>query len=290
MSSIIPKKLAIYYGWPSSVNATYTVAGAAAVFKDYDIVIFGAGLEDSGHGDHQNTIDIIAHQDMANTDVYGYITTSSTQASNETKIDNWALMGVKGIFCDEYGYDYGNSRTKQNDLVDYIHSKNLVAFVNAWNPDDAFSSDMVPVYNPNPKKSTKLNSNDWYLAESYQIINGNYQNASDWKTKADKMASYRGSLGTKMATITTTDGSAYSEDKFFYSAYSCSMYGFDACGWGEQWYSASSASLPFRTRPTLLGTVTDGSIENPSSGVYQRNTNVGLKLDTVNHTYSTILE
>ena len=51
---------------------------------------------------------------------------------NQTKIDNWAAMGVKGVFVDRFGYDFGVSRANQNQIVDYIHSKNISAFVNAY--------------------------------------------------------------------------------------------------------------------------------------------------------------
>jgi len=178
MSITPPKKLAIYYGWPSTVK-DWTIAGAASVFKDYDVVVFGAGLEDSSHGDHQNVIDIIAHQDMANTKVFGYITIQDSQNDNETKIDNWAAMGVDGIFCDEFGYDYGTKRSEQNDLVDYIHdtSPALIAFVNAWDPDDALGNDQVPQKNPQGT-AHHLQTTDWYLAESFAVKNNAYDDSN----------------------------------------------------------------------------------------------------------------
>ena len=51
MNQIVSQKLAIYYGWPSAVNATYTPALAAGVFSKYNLVVFGAGLEDVSHPD-----------------------------------------------------------------------------------------------------------------------------------------------------------------------------------------------------------------------------------------------
>ena len=60
MALPIPKKLAIYYGWPSAVSgAGGNVTTAANVFKDYDQVVLGAGLEDGTHPDHTNTAAII---------------------------------------------------------------------------------------------------------------------------------------------------------------------------------------------------------------------------------------
>ena len=282
-----PKKLAIYYGWPSSVNATWTVAGAAGVFKAYYLVVFGAGLEDSLHGDHQNTDDIINHADMTNTEVYGYIDSTASQNTIETSIDNWNAMGVAGIFCDQFGYDFGVKRSEQNNIVDYIHTVSLKAFVNAWDVDDAFSSAAEQPHNPSGT-AHKLNTTDWYLAESYQIINGGYQTASAWETKSDKMVTYQSDC--QMACVTTYDNSAFSQGKADYSYYSCAMYGFGAWGWGEENFSASSASLTFRTRKMLPeGVKLDGAISD-SNEKYERNTNVGFHVDTGDHTVSDRLD
>ena len=279
-----PKKLAIYYGWPSSLNSAenqWDLDNVAADLAQYDIVVLGAGLEDSSHGDHQNTKDILAKTAVANVDFYGYIDTADGQSANETKIDNWDAMGDRlvGIFCDKFGFDWNITRQQQNNLVNYIHNKSLKAFVNAWDPDDVFDG--------NP--AHKLDSNDWYLAESYQIVNGAYQSGTDWRTKSDKMISYHASEGTQMACVTTYDSSAFDQDKLDYSFLSCILDGFDAWGWGEENFSASNAVMPYRTRPTYHGTKHNGSITN-NSGVYERPTNVGIHIDTTNNTSSLLLD
>ncbi len=69
-----------------------------------------------------NIIQIIAG--LPNTQVYGYIDSSSIYSNILYSIDTWASAGVKGIFCDNFGYENGLTREVQNDLVDYIHSKN----------------------------------------------------------------------------------------------------------------------------------------------------------------------
>ena len=62
-ATFLPDKLAIYYGWPSAVNgAGGDINVAAAVFDDYDQVVFGAGLEDPSHGDHANLVAMLALQ------------------------------------------------------------------------------------------------------------------------------------------------------------------------------------------------------------------------------------
>lgn len=294
-----PKKLAVYYGWPSAVNgAGGDVNAAAAVFKDYDQVIFGAGLEDSSHGDHVNTQSIINHVDMASTEVYGYVDATLTLNDAQTKIDNWYAMGVAGIFLDQFGYDFNVSRVKQRELVWCIHEKGagLKAFVNAWNVDDAFSSAVVAVHNPDGL-DTRLGSDDTYLAESFAILNGAYDDndtdtndIKDFQDKATKMVNYRTTYGTSLAAVTTTDASPFDQAKADYSYLLAVMNEFDSWGWGEEFFSASSASLPFVTRASYDGSKFTGAIIiDTVNGIIERDTNVGISVDTVNHTVSNVL-
>ena len=282
-----PKKLAIFYGWPSTVNGTGSVAGATAVFQDYDVVIFGAGLEDPSHPDYANTVQIIANL-APNTKVYGYINSEDSNTINWGNIDKWNAIGVAGIFCDNFGYDFNVDRDRQNVLVEYTHYKGLSAFVNAWNPDDVFSDAVDPVKNP-LGKAHMMGANDYYLSESFQIIVNAYQDPVFWKAKSDKMAAYKATFGTKMATVTTTDASPYEQAKWDYSYLSAALYDFDLSGWGEEFFSAASSQLPFRPRANINGTSFITAITENPSDVFSRGTNVGIKVDTVNFTVSTIL-
>lgn len=284
MSDLPPKKLLVYYAYPSSLNSAenqWDLDAVAADFAQYDLVILGAGLEDSSHGDHNNTKTILADSQVANVEFFGYIDTTTALNDNKTKIDNWKDMGgqLTGIFCDKFGYDWNNTRCDQNDLVQYIHDKSLDAFVNAWDPDDAFDGTPAP----------KLGSSDWFLAESYQIIDGDYETETAWTTRSDKMVDHRDTYGTKMACITTTNSTTgYDAGKWDYAYFSCALYGFDACGWGEPNFSASDAVAPFRTRKAITGSKTHGSIAQNGSK-YEINTNVGIHVDASNHTVSTSL-
>ena len=128
-----PKKLFIYYAWPLLVNGSLTTTQAIAVFNNYDLGVFGNGLENPVHPQHNNTNIII---NGTSADIYGEINCTLALSIIKNKIDQWSVMGgstkkVMGIFCNLFGYDYGLTRQKQNDIVDYIHSKSLKAFVNA---------------------------------------------------------------------------------------------------------------------------------------------------------------
>lgn len=282
MNRIISKKLAIYYGWPSAVNATFTAPLAAAVFSNYHLVIFGAGLEDASHPDHANTIAIINDPQMASTEVYGYINSTDSFEINQNNIDNWALMGVRGVFCDRFGFDFGVTRTSQNQIVNYIHGKNLNAFVNAFFPDDAFSTKGDETNNPQ-RDACSLGPRDWYLAESYQIINDVYENPVTWVERSNLIKKYKNDLGIKVATVTTTLSGIYDQKKFDYAYYSTLLFGFDACGWGEQDFSATTAQLPFRQRKKFYGKKYDSNFIKIDGGIYSTKTNIGFEVNTTTH-------
>lgn len=292
-----PKKLAFFYGWPSAVNsAGGNVATAAGVYKDYDQVVLGAGLEDPGHPDHANTVSIIAHPDMASTEVFGYIDATLSLNVIQGKIDQWHAMGVAGIFMDQFGYDFGVGRVKQREIVWCIHEKaaGLKAFVNAWNVDHAFSPAIDATHNPDGLE-TRLQAGDIYLAESFAIMNGAYDDADgdsnnikDFQDKADKMVAYRTTYGTEMAAVTTNDASAFDQNKADYSYLLAVVNEFDSWGWGEENFSSVSASLPFRARASYDGTKFTGAVVK-AGGVIERDTNVGISINTSTHTVSNLL-
>lgn len=297
MSEIVTKKLAIYYGYPSSVNGTYTVSGAVDVFMKYKIVVFGSGLENPSHPDYSNVVAIINDPLMKNTKVFGYVDSTLSLDVIQNNIDLWSNINVSGIFMDQFGYDYGLTRETQREIIWSIHEKGnnkLSAFVNAWNVDDVFGNNVDPIHNSSGLP-TRMGPNDIYLAESFAVMNGQYDDSDidnngilDWQDKAIKMTNYKNTYGTKMASVTTWDSSPFDQNKMDYAYFASLLNNFDYYGFGEQYFSASSAQLPFRTRKTYHGTDFTSTI-TMSNGIYSRTTNVGIKLDTTNHTVDTNL-
>lgn len=291
--SITPRKLAHYYGFPSLVRSSGDplpapdTANAINVFKEYDMVVFGNGISDPSHPDHDNTTTIISGLSTEGTDTYGYVDATKPFLGAFIDCSNWKDMGVTGIFFDQFGYDFSVSRIRQNALVSFVRFLGLHSYVNAWNVDDVFSSDVDANMNP-LGLSPVIDADDWYLAESYQIILNNYQTVSDWRTKSDKMLGYRSTFGTKMAAVTTTNDQPFEQGKADYSYYSSVLDGLDSWGWGEQFFSASDNLLPFRTRKAVFGTSFDSGISE-DNGVFERDTNVGVLVDTNNNTVDYIL-
>ncbi len=274
-----PARLAVYYGWPSLVNGSnYNTAAATAVFGQYQVVVFGQGLEQTTHGDHANTIQIIQmlHQNYG-TRVFGYMNAEewslygAIPANWVARIDMWAAMGVNGIFVDRFSYDWMITREMQSGMLDAIHSRGLPAFVNGWFIDNVFSSQPDPMFkdaNPLGWPSHML-ATDMYLLESFTIYQGwydvcaqPYEDADSWIEKADKAFVYHQTFGSEMWTMTTANqltavsAAAVEETidpRLSYAWHATAVYGFEGMGWTEPSFSATGAYLnllPWRTRPS----------------------------------------
>ena len=277
------QKLAIYYGWPSVVNgAAGNITTATNTFAQFDILVFGAGLEETTHGDHANTVAIINNlNELGGKKVFGYVNLGCTPNPDTTaikqKINKWSGMNVYGVFLDCAGFDYiGVTRTIQNDVTDYAHGKGLKVFMNAWNPDQ-IGGDLNEngVYQP-----THVGAGDWYLAESWLISSNSYLSISDWAAKADKCLTYKRNKGIETAVIATnTPNSAQptdnATDKFKMAWWAAAMYGFPF-QWSDIWYSSGNNTLNYYASPANYGSSFTGDpIHNPGSAINSRTTDTG---------------
>ena len=291
-----PGTLLIYYGFPSSINATFTVPLAAAEFARYDHVVLGNGIQDGPldpvpHPDHQNTRDIIAHPSNANTLFYGYIdlgvsTQNLAMSEIERRVDAWNSMGVGGIFLDDFGYDFGVTRDRQNQAVDYIHAQGLPVIANGFFVDDVFGN----AFHPNNPSGlpTSLDERDIYLFESHQIIRGCIMSRDHWLAKADTLQNYRDAIGFRVFSITTNNGdNEFTASTFHYAWYSAALFNHDATGWGEHLFSASGVSnslAPFRERPASdLGAAWISDARSAGPAIIRRTNTGTLFVDTDAH-------
>lgn len=203
------RSLLIFYAPPGNVNVRFDNDYAAGVLARHDDIVLGSGLQDPSSVDYANTTAVIQKVMALNPDavIWGYIdpgvsTGNYPLSTLQTHIDQWVAIGAQGIFCDVMGYDYLISRARQNAILDYIHSKGVGAIINAFNPDDVFSSAVNATYNPAGTPTT-ANSSDVYLLESW-VCNSDaytapyYATFSDIKTRGDKARTYRTSLGIRI--------------------------------------------------------------------------------------------
>jgi hypothetical protein len=264
-----PGRLLVFYGWPSTINGANTnINTAAGHFSQYSHVVFGEGIQDPGHEDHQRTRSIIAHSTTSQTLFFGYIPLGArpgdrnlSQSVIAQHAQQWAAMGVDGVLLDEYGYDYEVSRARQNAAVDALRANGLLAIANAWRPADAFGTEISsanPIGIP-----TRLDSRDYYMAESYQVIGGVQTDPNFWRAKEQATAEFRANLGFKVVSITTPNASgAFNARLWDYAWYSAAMHDHTAVGWGELFYSAGNSLAPFRVRPTPDGQVFVSPVSN----------------------------
>ncbi|PKM90416.1 MAG: hypothetical protein CVU87_02275 [Firmicutes bacterium HGW-Firmicutes-12] len=137
------------------------------------------------------------------TRIFGYIYLGNKSISLnilKNEIDSIAEAKWYGVFIDQFGYDFNETRTRQNEIVDYVHSKGLSCFVNAWFIDDALGNEIDPEHNPTGEPSL-LGKGDWYLLESFLMNNGGY---TDWEASWNKYLKgnkYKEELGVNIVAL-----------------------------------------------------------------------------------------
>lgn len=280
-ASLAPDRLLVYYGYPSLINgANGDIDTAAAAFGTYGLVVLGDGLEVPSHPDSNNTNLIMQNTAVSKTRFFGYVdvgvsTQNLSAVEIQTAIIEWLNLGADGIFLDDFGYDFGASRERQNLAIDYAHSYGLPVIANGFFVDDVFSSDVDANFNPNGY-ATHLTAADFYLYESYQIQEGSSVSGATWRAKADDLAAYRASLGTQILAVTTNDAdNTFSQSQFDYAWYSALLDGYEGFGWGEFEFGSADSLSPLRPRPSVNPGASYSSGVTTSGTAFQRQTNAG---------------
>ncbi len=270
-----PGTLLIYYGYPSAINEGGDPVGD---FSKYDYVILGAGLEEETHDDYDETKIILSNAALKETLVFGYIdlgvtTLNHSMAEIKTRIQGWIDIGATGIFFDNCGTDFGNTRSRQNDAFESAHTKGLPVMANSWDPDDLFGSG----------DPTELTSSDFYLWESFQIKEGAFETEANWQAKQEKLSAYQKSIRFRILAVTTA--STYNETQFHYAWYSALLYEIEAVGWGEFNFSANpNPTAPWRNRPGEdLGSSWKSSVSEQGTLFSRKSSNGRVEVDTDSH-------
>lgn len=242
------EKVMLYYGYPSEFPvSTYTA---------HDIVVLGDEYEMSEHEDHANAVSLISQINAtSNTRVVGYVPIgmdpdwddSCLEMSEiKSRIDKWKAMGAKGIFLDEFGYDYYITRERQNEAVGYCHDNGLFVIANAWTVDHCFSTenlylDWINHYgNPN-HLPTLLGPNDYYIFENlyYDSTGRNVKYASmeHLMQAMTYKQLYKDVYGTKSISLDSIKSTASDTQFKQYASVSLiadAMFGIDAVALGDE--------------------------------------------------------
>lgn len=248
IATLTIKHLGIYYGWPSLFDGVHSVDEAITKLSGYDVLVFGADLEQPEHTDHSNTHHIIQRL-KGRREFYGYISLSPRSHPDLTvivsKVERWKAMGVAGIFFDEAGYDFGVTRTRQNQAIDLVHQRGLKVFINAFDPADVFSTTPHPRFNPRGEASI-LSSGDCYLYESFGMIMGKPEAPTLRRVKMIKLA-YAQQHGIRIFGITTSPTPGFFDAHLWKQVIQeAHRLGLDGLGWGEYQFAATDNRMPFR--------------------------------------------
>lgn len=237
----VPQKVLIYYGWPSAVNVSGgNVSSAVSVFNQFDIIVLGNTLQNTGHPDYTKTLQIIDNLVKNGKKVYGYIPTgnregdtrfTSEQLKQET--DKWKVMGVTGIFADEFEIGYNVDRTRQNVLVDYVHSAGLSVIANGYDVESVLGG-----------KNVKLGAGDYYFLESFGIRYGNHVPIDSTIKRGNLARDYKKKFGTGIISggrdsNVKLDNSTPGSNKFLHAYYANLLFNFEGFSYSDQDYSAS---------------------------------------------------
>lgn len=231
------KKLAIYYGWPSKLNEE-TLQGdlpkIATFFDQFDLVVFGAGLELDQHEEHARLKEILSHMKALS---FGYIPLGKAShlsiSQIEEKITLWKNTGVKGIFLDEAGFDFWDNsaemRQRQIQSIVAIHKHGLKAILNAWKPEDLFEG----------KPALPLSKEDFVLYESYVFTSGKPLAFSEHLTRIQQFHKGLKKSGASLLGVTTTHSPHHKQEDFSFAARLATLDGLAGLGWGMKNFSAT---------------------------------------------------
>jgi hypothetical protein len=259
-----PYKLCIYYGTPAGVNNLWDPVLAGNFFAQFDLMIFGDGIELPSDPNYSQNMATFANiiQNNPNAQITGYIdlgvsTQNLTIAAITTKITQWKTTGVKGIFLDDCGYDYLTPRSRLNEVLDLIHAQGLFAIVNAWEADDVFSRAVNATYNPTGAL-THIGQQDYYLLESFVYSDATYTTAAAYSTntgyttmsdltyRATKALTYKAQIGCKLLssnTFTPSKTPTFNQASIFDSVEACSLIlGLDGYSLDQDQYSSVGAN------------------------------------------------
>ena len=266
------KNFAVYYSWPSSLNSSTLAWDNTAVanyFKQYDLVVFGAGLEFASHTDHANFVTIAGL--MGTTEVWGYVDVGSTGshslATLQASLDAWKDdIGADGVLLDEFGFDFklagmtdADMRVRQKAVVAYAHSNGLKVMVNAFDSDDVFTKE-----SGNP---IVWAAGDKYLYESYTQSWSTRETFAFYRSKVAKLQTAHAQTGVEIYALPTTGAAttAFVQADFDFAILSAGADGFQGVSWGTNLFSASDAIMPYRSNSSLMTVYTTPSVTIDSS-------------------------
>ncbi len=189
------------YGYIPNIKGKNNIDYSSEVLKSFPYLI----ISEPGEMDEKQLS--VVNNIKNDVKLFGYIHIGKIYGSMPSmnvirnRIDNISEAGWHGVFIDLYGYDFQVTRDRQNEIVDYAHSRGLRCFVNAWFVDDVFSDKIDEKYNPDGRP-TSLKKGDWYLLESFLMNNSGFRSdIENSMEKYIKAAEYKQKTGVNIAVL-----------------------------------------------------------------------------------------
>jgi hypothetical protein len=258
--------LLIYYGWLNSYNSATNSFNndnvVASIGSNYEKVVLGAGLANPIHPDYSNTQYIISNlkANYPAIEIFGYVQVDQPLNDFQSQASQWDTLVVDGIFFDNAGYDFGNTRQDQNDRILFVKQLNFATkvFMNSWNINHVLGTVDDPaypntLYNPTADESL-MDANDWYLLESF-VYNWSvpgYWSLEHELDRVDRSRLVKASYPVNLAAIAIIDQNDVNAQLHFDRLYKFShLSKLEAVGSADNAYGASTATTAWYVRPSV---------------------------------------
>jgi parallel beta-helix repeat protein len=311
----------VYYGWPISVNGSSTVAQAVAHYSNWQFIVFGEDCAtNSAVRANLRAIMSNLHRPGYKTKCFGYVAIGSNSGNNWRTLttvtnlmkawyNNYSPY-IDGFFLDEFSYDWGATRYRQNVAVDKAHNWGKKVLANGWFPDHCMGLTDDPsypnsIYNPSLQPS-HLTTNDYYVWENWvwSTTNGSspatWNNKDQWKSKTLKVMEYQYTKGIKTLAISVERanynqfGSPTSRTHEDFAFWCVLGAGFTNFQFSEYNFSSGNNRLYFYTNLKFIATnvgsyYTSDYLQEVTNGIFYRYTDTGvIRLNWNTHTGSFI--
>ena len=281
--SIRPNPVLRFDGDPTVINGASSIDEAAEALSQYDYVILGdTELRNS------NSIELsrlIAHPDMSETVVFVGVDLGVTTENLQGTDLAFAMISWSHIFLTNMGPEYGVTRARQNEALDWANQRNIPVLLDA-DPEYLFYDDVDATFNPNGT-ALDIRPYHFYFLDNYMVDQGAYVDQASWRTLTDEALAYQETTDIRiLASTSTVMGGSYEANAFHFAWHGALLDGLEGIGWGEPGYAADTGQAPYREQPEIEPGRAYFSDASFSGSIARRQTENGeVSLDFSNNTY-----
>lgn len=262
--------LCVYNGDPALINQSNSVAEAADRFTYFKYVILAKGIENSTFDSYGKTIELIRKASKVN--FCGTVDATESLDSVKIKVQSWVNMGAKGVYLENFGYEHGVDRVKQNTLLRYIHGRKAFALFSSSDPSNILSSTYSDGMNSN-YEDPEVIPGDIYIHFGF----GN-ENPS---IISNQLLSYRTKYNISIFAL-----SNLGEEQYHYAQALSILFSYDGFYLQPSSYSIDNVLTLHKIIPVAGNFYSNTVSVSDNSGVLIRHTPYGeIRVDTISKTF-----